>query len=128
MLLNAGIDLKDLLHYEYLGSHEAVADAVLSGNFDAGGITESVANKFKDKGIKFIQFSENLPGFIICVSKTIPQGMKESLEIALTALTDTRPESSAILHSIYKRYSGFEKAYDIEFAQLESMMSQLGLP
>jgi len=128
MLLNAGIDLKDLLHYEYLGSHEAVADAVLSGNFDAGGITESTANKFKDKGIKFIQFSENLPGFIICVSKTIPQGMKESLEIALTALTDTRPESSAILHSIYKRYSGFEKAYDIEFAQLESMMSQLGLP
>ena len=127
MLLNAGIDLKDLLHYEYLGSHEAVADAVLSGNFDAGGITESVANKFKDKGIKFIQFSENLPGFIICVSKTIPQGMKESLEIALTALSDTRPESSAILHSIYKRYSGFEKAYDIEFAQLESMMSQLGL-
>ena len=128
MLLNAGIDLKDLLHYEYLGSHEAVADAVLSGNFDAGGITESAANKFKDKGIKFIQFSENLPGFIICVSKTIPQGMKESLEIALTALSDTRPESSAILHSIYKRYSGFEKAYDIEFAQLESMMSQLGLP
>jgi methyl-accepting chemotaxis protein len=128
MLLNAGIDLKDLLHYEYLASHEAVADAVLSGNFDAGGITESAANKFKDKGIKFIQFSENLPGFIICVSKTIPQGMKESLEIALTALSDTRPESSAILHSIYKRYSGFEKAYDIEFAQLESMMSQLGLP
>ena len=128
MLLNAGIDLKDLLHYEYLGSHEAVADAVLSGNFDAGGITESTANKFKDKGIKFIQFSENLPGFIICASKTIPQGMKESLEIALTALSDTRPESSAILHSIYKRYSGFEKAYDIEFAQLESMMSQLGLP
>jgi len=128
MLLNAGIDLKDLLHYEYLASHEAVADAVLSGNFDAGGITESTANKFKDKGIKFIQFSENLPGFIICVSKTIPQGMKESLEIALTALSDTRPESSAILHSIYKRYSGFEKAYDIEFAQLESMMSQLGLP
>jgi methyl-accepting chemotaxis protein len=128
MLLNAGIDLKDLLHYEYLGSHEAVANAVLSGNFDAGGITESTANKFKDKGIKFIQFSENLPGFIICASKTIPQGMKESLEIALTALSDTRPESSAILHSIYKRYSGFEKAYDIEFAQLESMMSQLGLP
>ena len=127
MLLNAGIDLKDLLHYEYLGSHEAVADAVLSGNFDAGGITESAANKFKDKGIKFIQFSENLPGFIICVSKTIPHGMKESLEIALTALSDTRPESSAILHSIYKRYSGFEKANDIEFTQLESIMSQLGL-
>lgn len=127
MLLNAGIDLKDLLHYEYLGSHEAVADAVLSGNFDAGGITESVANKFKDKGIRFIQFSENLPGFIVCVSKTIPQGMKESLQIALTALSGTRPESSVILHSIYKRYSGFEKATDIEFAQLESMISHLGL-
>jgi hypothetical protein len=54
--------------------------------------------------------------------------MKESLEIELTALTDTRAESSAILHSIYKRYSGFEKANDIEFTQLESMMSQLGLP
>ncbi len=51
MLLDAGIDLKDLLFYEYLGPHEEVINAVLKGNFDAGGVTESAANKFKDKGI-----------------------------------------------------------------------------
>ncbi len=78
MLLDAGIDLKDLLHYEYVGPHEDVVNAVISGNFDAGAVTESVAHKFKDKGIKFIKFSEDLPGVVICSGKNVPDEIRES--------------------------------------------------
>ncbi len=127
MLLDAGIKLGDLLYYEYLGSHEEVIKAVLNGTFDAGGITEDIAFKFKDKGIKFIKYSEDLPGFMICVSKNMPQQFKDSIESALTSLTDTTPEGSTILHMIYKHYSGFEKASDTEYAQLRAMMSKLDM-
>lgn len=127
MLLDAGIDLKDLLHYEYLGPHEEVVKAVLNGTFDAGGATESIVYKYKDKRIKFIKFSEDLPGFMICVSNNMPQQIKESIESALTSLTDTTPEGSAILHAIYNRYSGFEKASDAEYARLRAMMSKLDM-
>jgi phosphate/phosphite/phosphonate ABC transporter binding protein len=126
-LLEAGIDLKNLLHYEYLGSHEEVANAVVSGTFDAGGVTERVAYRFKDKGIKVIKFSEELPGFNMAVGKSVPQGFMDSLQLAFTSLTDASPEGSSILHSIYDRYSGFEKTSDNEYARVRIMMSKLGL-
>jgi phosphate/phosphite/phosphonate ABC transporter binding protein len=127
MLFDAGIDLKDLLYYEYLGPHEEVLNAVLKGKFDAGGVTESIAYKFKDKGIKFIKFSDELPGFSICVSNALPEKDKVSIKNALIALTDTTPEGSSILISIYKRYSAFEEASDAEYANVRVMMSRLGL-
>jgi len=127
MLFEAGIDLKDLLYYDYLGPHEAVLNAVLKGNFDAGGVTESIAYKFRDKAIKIIKFSEDLPGFSICVSKALSERDKASIRAALTALTDATPEGSSVLGSIYGRYTGFEEASDAEYANVRNMMSRLGL-
>lgn len=127
MLLEAGLDLKDLLYYEYLGPHEAVVNAVLRGNFDAGGVTESVAFKFKDKGLKLVKFSEDLPGFSICVSRNLPEKDRSSVRAALAALTDATPEGSAILGSIYRRYTAFEDASDTEYASVRRMMTRLGL-
>lgn len=130
MLLEAGIDLKDLLYYDYLGPHEAVLNAVLKGNFDAGGVTESIAYKFRDKGIKIIKFSEDLPGFSICVSKALPERDRVSIRAALTTLTDATPEGASVLGSIYRRYTAFEEASDAEYANVRnmmSMMSRLGL-
>jgi methyl-accepting chemotaxis protein len=127
MLLDAGIDLKDLVYYEYVGPHEDVVKAVISGSFDAGGVTESIAYKFKEKGIKFIKSSEELPGFTICTGKYVPHNVRDSFASAVTALTDTVPESSAILHSIYTRCNGFEKATDDEFSSLRAMMARTGM-
>ncbi len=127
MLLEAGIDLKDLLHYDYLDSHESIADGILSGAYDAGGVAERVAHALKEKGLKFIQYSGDLPGFNICANKSLPQGLKEQLKSSLTALSDATPEGSTVLHSIYERYSGFAKASDAEYDQLRAMMSRLGL-
>jgi phosphate/phosphite/phosphonate ABC transporter binding protein len=127
MLFEAGVDLKDLLYYDYLGPHEAVANAVLKGNFDAGGVTESIAYKFRDKGIKIIKLSEDLPGFSICVSKALPESDKTSIRVALTALTDATPEGASVLGSIYRRYTAFEEASDSEYANVRDMMSRLDL-
>jgi len=127
MLLDVGIDLKDLVFYEYLGPHDEIVNAVLKGSFDAGGITESVAYKYKEKGIKFIKFSEDLPGFCICVSKTLPDSDKNTLKAALTALRDTTSEGSSILHAIYKRYNAFDEASDSEYAVVRIMLSKLGM-
>lgn len=127
ILLDAGIDLKDLLHYEYVGPQKDVANAVINGSFDAGAVTESVAYEFKDKGVKFIKFSEDLPGAIICAGQNVPNEIRDSMEAALTALTDTTPEASSILHSISKTYSGFEKASDSEFSLLRTMMQKIGM-
>ncbi len=125
MLLNAGIKLQDLLHYEYLGPHENVVKAVLEGAFEAGGVTESIADQNKEKGIKLIQFSDELPGFVITISKSMPESTQASLKQALLELKDTTPEGLSVLHSIYKRYSGFAETSDNELRNLETMMRRL---
>jgi len=127
MLLNAGIELKDLLHYEFLGTHEDVINAVIQGTFDAGAVSESMASRHKDKGIKFIEFSGEMPGFIISAHKKMPRNMQESLAKALLELKDTTPEGLSVLQAIDKRYSGFTSTSDDEIRTLHAMMGKLGL-
>jgi phosphonate transport system substrate-binding protein len=127
MLLDAGIDMKDLVFYEYLGNHEAVIKAVVSGSFDAGAVSETIAIRYQDKGIKHIAFSDDLPAYSICISRDMPQQVKTDIASALTTLTDRTPEGAAVLHAIYERYSGFEKASDADYSRIQAMMSRLGM-
>ena len=86
-----------------------------------------MAHKFKDKGIKFIKLSDELPGFCICVNNAMAEKDKHMLTTALTALTDTTSEGTAILNSIYKRYTAFKETSDAEYDTVRIMMSKLGL-
>ena len=125
--MDAGIDLKDLLYYDYLGPHDEVLNSVLQGRFDSGGVTESITYTLKDKGIKFIKFSDELPGFCICVDKSMSEKDKDMMKNALTALSDDTTEGAAILKSIYKRYTAFEKASEADYDTVKIMMSKLRL-
>jgi phosphonate transport system substrate-binding protein len=127
LLFDMGIDLKDLLYYDYLGPHSEVLNAVLQGKYDSGGVTESIAHKFKDKGIKLIKFSDELPGFCVCVNKAMAEKDKNILMSSLTSLTDATSEGTAILNAIYKRYTAFKGTSDAEYDTVRIMMSKLGL-
>jgi len=127
ILLDAGIDLKDLLYYDYLGPHVEVLNSVLQGKFDCGGVTESITYKYKDKGINFIKFSDELPGFCICVDKSMAEKEKNIMKNALIALSDETTEGATILKSIYKRYTAFEEASEADYDTVRIMMSKLGL-
>jgi phosphate/phosphite/phosphonate ABC transporter binding protein len=127
MLLEAGVTIDDLLFYNYLGHHDDVAKAVLSGDFDAGGIMESTAYKFQDKGLKLIKFSEDIPEFNICVSGSLDMKTVAELKDALISINDSTPEGSAILKSINQSYTGFMEASDEDYNNVMTMMSKIGL-
>jgi phosphate/phosphite/phosphonate ABC transporter binding protein len=127
MLLDAGVTINDLLFYNYLGHHDDVAKAVLAGDFDAGGIMESTALKFQDKGLKLIKFSEDISEFNICVSAGLDQKTVAELKEALISISDKTAEGSAILESINKNYTGFVEAIDEDYNNVRTMMSKIGL-
>jgi phosphate/phosphite/phosphonate ABC transporter binding protein len=127
MLLAAGIDMKDLAYYNYLGHHDDVAKAILAGDFDAGGIMESTAQKFRDKGLKLIKFSDDIPEFNICVSKEVDAQSITELRNVLTGISDGTAEGSAILKSINESYTGFVEAADEDYDNVRTMMSKIGL-
>jgi phosphate/phosphite/phosphonate ABC transporter binding protein len=127
MLLAAGVDLKDLQYYNYLGHHDDVARAVVGGDFDAGGIMESTAYRFRDEGLRFVKFSEDIPEFNICASPQLDEEFSAALKDALCAITAETPEGAAILKSMNPGYTGFVEAADEDYAGVRLMMTKLGM-
>jgi len=127
MLREVGIHVKDLNYYNFLGHHDDVAKAVLNGDFDAGGIMEATAYKFKDQGLKILKVSEDIPEFNICINRSVSKEDIAILKSALISLTDSTTEGSHILKSIAKSYTGFVEARDEDYDNIKSMMSKLGM-
>ncbi len=127
MLKQAGIDLSDLKYYNYLGHHDDVVKAVLNGEFDAGGVMEATAYKFKDRGIRFLKFSEEIPEFNICYNPALSERDLSIIRAAIISLRDSDPEGAAILKSIDESYTGFVEARDSDYETIKSVMAKLGL-
>lgn len=120
MLAEAGIALNDLAHYAYLGGHDVVANAVLKGEYDAGGMMESVVDEFSDKGIVALKISEPIPQFPICVTRDIDPELEQKLKNALLNMTDISP-----MKAIDKGYTGFLEAKDSDFDGVRAMVKRL---
>ncbi len=127
MLMAEGVDLKDLLYYNYLGHHNDVINAVLSGDFDAGGVMESAALKQRDMGIKILKFSEEIAEFNVTASVDIDKQVLGDLKKALLALNDSDPENKNVLRAINEHYTGFADAADDDYSNIRVMMSRIGL-
>lgn len=125
MLKQAGIDLPDLKYYNYLGHHDDVVKAVLKGDFDAGGVMESEAYRFKDKGIRFLKFSDDIPEFNICYNPSISEADLSIIKSALISLRDTDPEGATILKSIDESYTGFTEAKDSDYDTIRAEMARM---
>ena len=126
MLLSAGIDVKDLLYYNYLGHHEEVIKALLAGDFDAGGVMETVALKHKDKGIRLLKFSEDIPEFNICSGPVTDIKVVGEIRQVLLKLDTSTAEGARVLKSINESYTGFADATDDDYNNIRAMMAKIG--
>jgi methyl-accepting chemotaxis protein len=127
MMIEAGIDLKDLSSYEHFGQHDDVARAVVNGDFDAGGLMESTAEKFEDKGLKVIQRSVEIPEFNICVNENVPENERLLFKQSLLALDGNSSEHREILKSINPNYTGFIEALDSDYDEIRNIIKKLTL-
>jgi phosphate/phosphite/phosphonate ABC transporter binding protein len=123
----AGIDINDFLYYNHITHFDDIANAVLKGDFDAGAVMDSVAYRYQDQGLRFLQFSEEIPGFAICCSTSLDEGSATILKSALLSLNDSTAEGTMILKSLDKDYTGFADALDTDYNGIRLKMSKLGL-
>ena len=104
MLADAGLGLNDLRDFAYLGSHERVALAVLHGDFDAGGLRQSVAEKYAQRvpGLKIIKTSPPLPPHLIVARPGLNEKLLKRIHNALlNPSTEFEKASSALGDGIY---------------------------
>jgi len=87
MLEKAGIKIRDLKRYAYFGSHQACAQAVISGLFDAGGMQDTLAYRLESEGlIRIIAVSEPYPRSMIAANKNVDPELLEKVKQALIEL------------------------------------------
>lgn len=84
MLEEAGITLKDLKSHVFTGSHANTARAVLNGEYDAGGIQDTLAKRLLAEGkIKILAISKPYPSSLICYNKNIDPVILKAVKAAL---------------------------------------------
>jgi phosphonate transport system substrate-binding protein len=72
MLEDSGVTVENLKSYVFTGSHVNVAKAVLNGEYDAGGIQDTLAKKLVAEGkIKILASSKPYPSSLICFNKNV---------------------------------------------------------
>ncbi len=130
MLVQSGIDIdKDLASYKYLGSHTNVAIGIKWSKYDAGGVKESVAEKYQNAGTcKIIAKSKDIPEFPICVNKYVDVEMVEKIEKALLELKVMDSDDcvdNIVLQSINKKYTGCEPARSKDYDSIRDMIADI---
>jgi len=124
MLLEAGIEIKDLAYYNYLGHHDDVAKAVLGGEFDAGGVMESTAQRYRGEGLLFVKVSPEIPEFNIA-HKGLDEETARKVKKALLELANG--DYSEILKAIDPGCTGFVESLDEDYREIRLIMSKLGI-
>lgn len=117
MLKAAGIELISLAAYDYLGSHDNVANAVIEGEYDAGALMDSAAEDFKDS-LKIIAYSDPIPQFPICAASGVDEDLKLKIKDAILNIKDR-----TILQSIDRDYTAFIEANNSDFEPIKKLLN-----
>ncbi len=125
MLAEAGIALNDLQEYAFLGPHDNIAKAVLAGQYDAGGIRESTAKAFSDRGLKVIKASIEIPEYNFCASKHLDYKTSDLVKKALLFLDRKDKAHAEILDRMDPAYSGFAPAADEDYEEIRKLLGKM---
>ena len=99
----------------------------MRGNFDAGAVIDSVANKFKNRGLKVISVTDPIPGLPIVVRADVPDEVVTAIKKALLALDYNNPEHRKIMEQWDEEFRyGFAEAKDSDYDSIRKMIDYLG--
>ena len=120
---NSGIKLEEFASYDYLNHYDNIAKAVINGDFDAGILKDTIAERFQSQGIRIIHTSPPLPNYLFAVNKNLPKKYIAKLKKAMLALKDDSEEHKAILTALEKGYNRFETASDKDFDGMRKLLA-----
>lgn len=129
LLDQAGIQLGDLAAYEYTGSHVGVANAVISGRYDAGGMQDTLALSLANRGlVRIFMLSMDYPSSGIMVGPGVDPHIVDAVRRALLAFDPLGKDSAGLYH--WERTEmprGFIGAQHSDYAELQVWSERFGL-
>ncbi|TAN42426.1 MAG: phosphate/phosphite/phosphonate ABC transporter substrate-binding protein [Nitrospirae bacterium] len=124
-LKEAGIGMGDLSRHAFLGANEKIISAILSGQFDAGALTEEAAVDCAGKGLTVLRFSAEIPEFNICCNSSLDAGTVDAIRDALLSLDLSRKEDSEVLLSLGRDCTGFVRAAESDYVDFRRILMSI---
>ncbi len=122
----AGVSLSDLSQYDYVSHHTTVADKVLSGEYDAGVVKETVAELYKNQGLKVFHVAPKRTTIPLVVSKHTDRATRQAIMDAFLSIDIHDSGMKTLLDSWDKELSyGFEKANDHDYEITRMIINQM---
>ncbi|MBI1424209.1 MAG: PhnD/SsuA/transferrin family substrate-binding protein [Gammaproteobacteria bacterium] len=115
VVVGAGVSLSSLGTYDFLGHYDNIVRAVMRGEYDAGIVKDTMAYKWRGKGIRILYASEALPPYNITASRHVSAAMLKKLKAAFLKLDPKNPEHMRIIKTLDKNYDGFAATSDQEY-------------
>ncbi|MEW6410706.1 MAG: phosphate/phosphite/phosphonate ABC transporter substrate-binding protein [Nitrospirota bacterium] len=129
MLEDRGITMDDLSYYSFTGSHAEVARVVINGEYDAGGLQDTLAKRLeKDGKVKIISLSKPYPSSLICANKDVhPPILKAVRQVLLQLEPSGKHREILIDWDKTEMPMGFVEAKDSDYEGLRRLAYKYGL-
>ena len=124
VLLQAGIGLDDLGGHDFVGNHQAVALAVLRGDFDAGAVKQEVFASYRRRGLQLLALTPSISEHLFVATKAMPEAELEELQQLFFGLDDSGP-GRKVLRSIKRSVTGMGPVTDADYDTLRAIISTL---
>jgi phosphonate transport system substrate-binding protein len=125
LLAEAGIHLKDLGGYKNFDYHDSVVKRVLRGEYDAGAVRDSVANRYKPLGIRIIARSAPIPTGPVVVGPKTSYITGEIIKSALLNINKTERGRKVLRKLDPEFWGGFIEARDSDYQAIRDLINNV---
>lgn len=128
MLAENEISLDDMESYNYMGSHQKCAEAVVSGKFDICGMQDQLADKLVGEGeLKIIHRSRYYPSSGIVANSTVPDEVIKKVRQALLDFDPQGKDQQGLYHwNRTEMPKGFVAGRESDYSYLREWSHRLG--
>jgi phosphonate transport system substrate-binding protein len=121
----------DLAHnrYRYLDKHDAVALAVIRGEFDAGGVKSAIGKKYAHLGLTILAETPPLPAFALVANRaTLPGEKMEAIRSILTGLNPAGSDKEMLISWGENIRNGAVTASDQDYDVVRKLKGNIVIP
>jgi len=125
MLAWSDIHLNQLSDYDHFNYHETVARKVISGEFDAGAVRESVAKTYLQYGLKVLSASGPIPTGPVVVTPETPYNLVKKVQNALLSMNSSIKGKAILKKLDSDMQGGFIAASDADYMEIRNMINRV---
>jgi len=123
VVVGAGMPLQRLGNYAFLNHYDNVVRGVMVGDYDAGIVIDSTAQRWQGRGIRVLYSSQELPSYNIAASANLDHATLLKLREALLRLNIANPEHKPVITALGETYTGFAAAGDADYDVIRKLIA-----